>query len=83
MRSHSHTQPTTLWRALVALSVLTLIGGACGSTDDDAQGDGVASLREASNDDAASSAATSDSSGEVLRPGRRTGAREPHRASAP
>lgn len=64
MRSHSHTQPTTLWRALVALSVLTLIGGACGSTDDDAQGDGVASLREASNDDAATSAATSDSSGE-------------------
>jgi hypothetical protein len=66
MRSHSHTRPTTLRTALVALSVLTLIGGACGSADDDAQGDGVASLRDTSEDGAAtvdgSVPATADSS---------------------
>jgi hypothetical protein len=37
-------------RALTALSVLTLIAGACGSADDDAQADGVASLRDATAD---------------------------------
>jgi len=65
MRSHSRTRPTTLWRALVALSVLTLIGGACGSADDDdGLVDGVASLRDASDDAAGTVDATADSSGE-------------------
>ena len=55
MRTYSDSRMPTVRRALVALSVLTLIGGACGSdADDDAQADGVASLRDASNDAEAS-----------------------------
>jgi hypothetical protein len=64
--------------ALVALSVLTLIGGACGSAaDDDAQADGVASLRDASHDDevsaddttgGATDAASSEESSELEAP---------------
>ena len=49
----THTPGRPCWCALIAISVLTLIGGACGSADgDDAQADGVASLRDASDDDA-------------------------------
>jgi hypothetical protein len=70
MRTYSDSRTPTVRRALVALSVLTLIGGACGSAaDDDAQADGVASLRDASNDAEASAddttgGATADSSSE-------------------
>lgn len=53
MRSHSYTRPLARRRALVAIGVLTLIGTACGSADDDdVQADGVASLRDASGDNA-------------------------------
>lgn len=53
MRSHTHARPWTRRYALTAFSVLTLIGTACGGADDDdAQADGVASLRDASGDDA-------------------------------
>jgi hypothetical protein len=59
MRSHSHTRPTL--SALLAVGVLTLIGGACGSaSDDDAQADGVASLRETSGADGVSADETTD-----------------------
>src|SRR5262245_20015911 len=73
MRSHTHTRPLTLRRALVAFAALTVIASAFGSADDDdAQADGVASLRDASGDDTATTdatatadaTATSDNSGE-------------------
>ena len=84
MRSHSHARPPMRRRALVALSVLTLIGAACGSADDDdAQADGVASLRDASGEaetadaesntdgaggDATTDATTDDASSELEAP---------------
>jgi hypothetical protein len=57
MRSQTHPRPWTRRYALTAIGVLTLIAGACGSADDDdAQADGVASLRDASADDEPSAA---------------------------
>ena len=61
MRSHNH-KPLARRGALVVISVVTLITTACGSADDDdAQADGVASLRDLSTPDEAADDATTDS----------------------
>jgi hypothetical protein len=60
MRSNTHARPVS--RSVVALCALTLVAAACGSADDGAQGDAVASLRDLGSVDGASDAdsATTD-----------------------
>ena len=61
MRSHTH-KPLTRRRAIVALSAVTLLVSACGSAgDDDAQADAVASLRDVSTSDGATTDGTDGS----------------------
>lgn len=62
MRSNNHKQ-LARHGALVAVTVATLITGACGSAgDDDARADGVASLRDLSTPDRAAAADAADGS---------------------